>query len=191
MVVKRFAILVVFVALVFPRASADIAVTVGSRQAALVVQDTRFEPAVQLLTETGIGTQIHRAFESGAAIAFDGGIAIGRISPSAPFGGYFYRGLSLRGAALSGEFVAAGGAGVRVSTRAVWGSYELTTLLFFYPEIELAPTFRMRLGDRLRVDWALPVFYQFRQDLAYAFGLGLSGRLSLEFQTPESVQSAQ
>ena len=185
---KRCTILVAFAAIAAAGLPADLAVTVGSRHAALVVQDTRFDPAVQLASEVGAGVGGQWKLRGGraGAIAAGLGLAVASVGPSTAFAGYFYRGLAVRSLTVTGAWTSPSGVGVRVGAAASFASYALTTLLFFYPEVEIAPTLRMRLAKRIRVDWALPVFYQFRQDLAYAVGIGLRATVALEFSSPES-----
>lgn len=185
---KRCAILVVFAAVATTWLPADLAVTVGSRHAALVVQDTRFDPAVQLVSDVALGLGAQWELRGGRAGTFGTGLGVrvSRVSRSTAFGGYYYRGLAVRSLALSGAWTSPSGAGVRIAGSASFASYALTTLLFFYPEVEVAPTLRTRLTERARVEWALPVFYQFRQDLAYAVGVGLRATVALEFSSPES-----
>lgn len=181
---KRIAILVVFVAGAVLHLPADIAVAVGSREAALVVQDTRFQPGVQLLTELSVGVIHAWRLAEVHVVSVGGGATIGAVGSSAVRTGYLYRGLATRALWLAAGWTARDGLGLSLTGRAALGSYQMTTLLFFYPEVELAPTFRMRLGDVVRIDWAMPVFYQFRRDLAYAVGIGISARLGLEISPP-------
>lgn len=138
------------------------------------------------MSEVGVGLAREWRFGRPAdnAIVAEAGISVGRVGRSTALGGYYYRGLALRSLGLGAAWVAGGGPGLRAGARAVFASYELTTLLFFYPEVAFGPTLRTRLSERVRIDWAMPVFYQFRHDLAYAVGVGLQGTLSLEFSPP-------
>ena len=194
---KRCAILFVFAAVVTTWLPADLAVTVGSRHAALVVQDTRFDPAVQLVSDVALGVAWEWRFPRRPGVfTAQPTVGIGRIGRSTAFSGYYYRAVALRSLGLDLHLVGsptvgrgsprANVVGARLGGHAVLASYEMTSLLFFYPELELAITMRSRLSDRVRVDWALPVFYQFRQDLAYAVGVGLRATVALEFSSPES-----
>jgi hypothetical protein len=162
---------------------ADGAVIAGSRQAALIVQHTPFAPAVQLLSELNLGAGFVWAIDPGARLRVDAGLAIGTIGRSALLSGYRYRGLTTRSLWLSAGWAPAGRIGVTVTGRAVLSSYELTSLLFFYPELEVSPELTTYIGPRTRIDWALPVFYQFRHDLELAVGVGLRGSLGLEFRS--------
>lgn len=194
---KRCAILVVFAALATSGLPADLAVTVGSRHAALVVQDTRFDPAVQLVSDVAIGLAWDWWLPSRPGVfTVEPSLGVGRIGRSRTLDGYFYRGVAVRSLGLELQLAgwpgvgrgsrAANVVGARLTGRAVLASYELTSLLFFYPELELALTLRTRLGERVRIDWAMPLFYQFRRDLAYAFGAGFSTTIALEFSSPGS-----
>ncbi len=184
----RCTILIAFAAIAAAGLPADLAVTVGSRHAALVVQDTRFDRAVQLVSEAraGVGGQWKLRGGRAGAIAADAGLAVASVGRSAAFAGCFYRSLVVRSLTVTGAWTSPSGVGVRVGAAASFASYSSTTLLFFYPEVEIAPTLRLRLTERIRVDWALPLFSQFRQDLAYAVGVGLRATVGLEFSSPES-----
>lgn len=182
-----FVVLVAVTVLCLP---ADIAVTVGNRQAALVIQDTRFDPAVQLMSELtlGVGLRSGRAPAGtaypGPAAFLAGGVAVGLVSQSRALSGYVYRGLATRSIWLSGAWASRSGVGIELTARAVLASYQLTSLLSFYPEVEIAPTFATARGERYAIEWSAPIFTQFRRDLTYAIGFGISGRLALEISSP-------
>lgn len=180
--VKRLAI--VLITVVAAWAPADIAVTVSTSQAALVVQDTRFNPAVQLASDltAGFGTIIQIGESARAGIG--AGIGLGAVRQSEVNGGVVYRGMATRHLSLESWFSLASGMGVRLAGKAVLASYELTTLLFFYPEISLAPQFTLPIGPRSAVTWSLPISYQFRQDLQFALSAGVLASWHLEFNAP-------
>ncbi|MFP4113734.1 MAG: hypothetical protein ACOC2Y_06110 [Spirochaetota bacterium] len=196
---KRIAILVVFAALAVPRLAADIAVTAGSRQTALVVQVTPFNVGAQLLSEIALGFDhtwvfgetdgsLHAPSARNRAaneVTLSGGLAVGSVSASALVqDGSLYRGLATRTIWLAGAWRSPGGAGAALAVRAVAASYAMTTRLLFYPEIEVAPLYRLRVGDSAYIDWSVPIFRQFRADLTISGGVGISGRLGLEISPP-------
>ncbi len=181
---KRLVILVAIAVLGTVDLPADISLTVGSRQAALIVQHTHFDPAVQLLSELELGAGGVWSLDPGARLRLGAGVSIGMIQRSALLAGYRYRGVTTRSAWVSAGWTSRANVGFTVAGRAVAASYELTTLLFFYPEIEAGPELTIFLGPHVRIDWALPFFYQFRNDLDLAAGVALRGSLGLEFRSP-------
>jgi hypothetical protein len=184
--VKRIAILSVFLAVAALQASADVGIVVGSRQAALVVQDTRFDPAVQLVTETRAGAGASWMLGGGTAglLTVQGALGVGVVSQSRVFDSYVYRGLALRTLSTAVEWIAPRGFSIGLEGRATLASYRSTSLLFFYPDVALMSGYAVRLGSRTRIVWSVPVTYSFREDLAYAVSAGLDARLVVDFRTP-------
>ena len=167
-------------------AAADVSVTIASRHAVVVVQDTRFDAGVQLGTEIAVGIEAHRPLGDRARGGVGTAIALGTTLQSAGLGGYVYRGLATRSASIYGWVTLPGGTGAIGGVNLALGSYDLTTLLFFFPEVSVGPMFTTRLSETLSVYWAVPVTYQFRADLAYALSIGIYGRLSVDFRSPRS-----
>lgn len=177
------------------RLPADVAVTIGTRQAALVVEDTRFNPAVQLLSElefsVGVALPLGEP-PSGLVeppfprhvLGAEVGVALGAVKQSATIGNTNYRGLTMRSMIASGGWRSPSGAGVEVGGRAVFATYDLTNALFFFPEAYLAPLVRVPLSRASAVEWSIPLSWQFRVDLAIAFSVGVQARLALEFGAP-------
>ncbi len=163
---------------------ADVSVTIATRQAALLVQDTPFAPALQLLNELQLGIGLRPGVGPIAGIRAGAGVGVGYVGASRMLGGYRYRGLVTRNLWISGGWSFASGLRLTGTGRAALASYELTSLVFSYAEIELAAGLTTIIGRAARIEWSIPFFYQFRHDVDYAAGVGLRGAFALEFSSP-------
>ena len=172
--------LLVFVAVAAYRVPADLAITAASRQSALIVKDTQFDRSVQLQTDLDLGVRAIRAVNADTEVSLEAGAGLGAVGPSAIASGYRYRGLATRGVYVSAGWIPQEGIGGFLAVRAVLASYTSTSLLFFYPEVEFSPALSTPIGQRVRLDWTLPISYQFRTDLQYAFSFGLRTTFRLE-----------
>lgn len=153
--------------------------TIGSRQAVLVVQDTSFDPAVQLLSQAdaAIGMQ-HRGLEWGTSVS------LATVKASLAIRGTIYRGFSFTQAGVYARWTAENGLGVTLRGAGAFATYSQTRRLFFYPTLTVAPHWRIPLFQDVVIMWSLPLFYQFRHDLAYSFGAGIRGQLRLHVPSP-------
>ena len=176
---KRRAILVVLVAVLVSPLPADLSVSFGSRQAALVVQDTRFPVAIQLLSGLEAGMAV-----GGPTLTVDLHVALESAKGSMPTGGTLYRGVVHRTVALGASWQLSSGIGVRASGTGTLASYQTTRLLFFFPAVELAPWLRLPVGSSADLEWSLPVAYHARPDLTVAAVIGLRARLLVSIQEP-------
>lgn len=150
----------------------------------LFAQDTRFDLGVQLGSEIGLGIERRWSFANEVDAGFGGGAAVGMVLQSSGLNGVVYRGIATRSIWLQGWATGSAGIGGSLGVTLNLASYELTSLLFFFPEVIVGPTFATRITDRASIMWAIPLSYQFRSDLDVAFSAGLTGRLAVDFRSP-------
>ena len=160
--------------------SADIAVTVGSRQAGLVVKDTRFDPGLQLASELRLGVGGSLDLTDAWEIQLDGGASVGTVRASANRAGVVYRGLTTRSLWLTGALLGQASRGLAVTLLGGLASYELSSLIAVHGEVQVAPLLTTTIAGGLSIRWSIPLSYQFRDDLQYSFGLGLRADLRVE-----------
>lgn len=163
---------------------ADFSVTVATRQAALMVQDTHFAPAVQLLNELQVGLGFRAGVHPVAGFRADAGVGVGHVGASRMQRGYRYRGLVTRSLWIASGWVFENGFGFMAQGRANLAAYELTSVIFSYVEVELAPRLTLSVGRHAKLEWSVPFVYQFRHDVDFAMGVGVRGALVLEFSPP-------
>ncbi len=159
----------------------------GSDNAALLAQDTRFDPRLQLQSSLQFGVGVH--FVSG--FEFAGGIGVVRAIPTSPAVGYSYAGWTGRTTWSRIGYVRPGRSplGVQFSAYGVLAGYDATYLLSFFPILELAPTLQIPLTRGAVVSVELPIGWEIRRDLGLKIGeafvlpgaiyLGLSAELRL------------
>ncbi len=163
-------------------ARAGLMLVAGAGHAALLAQDTRFEPRLQLHSSLsgGLGTQLGRLFSVATGLAVEYALA------SSAAGGYVYpawtgRTLWLRADLLPGV----GMMGARLKVSGVLASYESTFLIFFFPSVSMGPVFRLPLSASAWISADAHVRYQIREDLSIA-GTNVPGALlfgvSIEFE---------
>ncbi len=163
---------------------ADLSVTVATRQAALMVQDTQFAAAVQLLNELQLGFGIRTGSHPVAGLRTAAGVGVGHLGASRMQAGYRYRGLVTRSLWIAGGWAFENGLGFMAQGRANLAAYELTSVIFSYAEVELGPSLTSPIGRHARLEWSVPFVYQFRRDVDLAMGVGVRGAFVLEFSPP-------
>jgi hypothetical protein len=154
---------------------AQVGMELAARQGIVVVQDRPFEPAVQLLSEIDAGIVVRlQSLEltTGAGVAYQ---------PASPLSasGIQYRGLVLRTAWLGGSYGFGGAVSVGAQLRATLATYELTSLLFFYPEARVAVELSAQQMTGAPIVFDLWTGYQFRRDLTLSFTAGIGARFRL------------
>lgn len=162
----------------------------GSDNSALLVQDTRFDPRLQLQSSVRFGGGTR--FRNGLRIA--AGFGLTRTLPSSAVVGYVYPGWIGREAWLMIGYADDGWVadsfgprnaaperdmafGVELDLAGVLAGYDATYLLSFFPTIGLTPIIVIALGPRTTAACGLAVEWQIRRDLALANSL--PGALSL------------
>ncbi len=182
---KRLCIGLVALSLSALLSAAEVSAELHASTGALLVEDSPFKPAVQLLTgldavlrvafgadtrKTGHG----RAPDSLEAVALFVGIGVGSHLPSRPdSAGIVYRGLTVRSVLAGVERPVRRWLSAEVSVRAAVANYRFTSVLIGYPELSIGPTFIVRSGATTRIRWHAYVARQFRADVNYAYAAGL------------------
>jgi hypothetical protein len=147
------------------------------QQGALVAKDTLFPISVQLLARCGVGM----GFGLRPAVRIDLGAGLTYVRPSAIVAGVQYRGFISREITALLSFISPEtGIGVSAGGSVSFGTYDETTALFFYPSATVAPVFALALGDRLALEWSIPISYTFRQDVALALSVGFASSLRVD-----------
>ena len=171
--------LVMLVAVLVSPVFADLSFSFGSRLAALVVQDTPFPPAVQLLSGLGAGMSA-----GGPQLTADLSLDVAYAPDRLPVEGSVYRGIVLRTIGLGASWTPVAGLGIRASGVLALAGYRATRLLFFFPGVELAPMLTHRIGRWTRLEWSLPVSYHFRRDMRIAAAVGIQARITARLEHP-------
>lgn len=154
---------------------AQIGAELAARHAVVVVEDSPFAPAIQLLSEADLGMMI--AFGTWG-VSF--GAGVGYLSPSAITGdGIVYRGVVIRSAWLRGTVALDSSFDASASARAALGEYALTPLLFFYPDVRVSLDYHVTRESSVPAVVQIWGGYQFRQDLSVSFMLGVGTRVRL------------
>ncbi|MCK4514026.1 MAG: hypothetical protein KAU31_02150 [Spirochaetaceae bacterium] len=149
-------------------ASAELMIIAGSDNVALLAQDTRFDPRLQLQSSLQFGVGAHSV--SGFELA--GGIGIARAIPTSPAVGYSYAGWTGRTAWTRIGYVRPDRSpmGVQLTAYGVLAGYDATYLLSFFPILEFAPTLQVPLTGGAVVSIGLPIGWEIRHDLGLQIG---------------------
>jgi hypothetical protein len=154
---------------------AQVGAVLGGGQAIVVVEDRPFAPAVQLLSE----------IDAGLIVVFNNwdlsiGLGIAYLAPSALTGsGITYRGVVTRTLWVRSRIELDRRFSAAFAARASLATYELTPLLFFYPEARVGLDLTPAAHTGSPVHFQLWTGYQFRQDLSVSFALGIGTRIDL------------
>ena len=140
----------------------------GSDTAALLAQDTRFDPRLQLQSAVRLGIGVH----SPSGIELAGGIGVTRASPTSPAIGYSYPGWTGRTAWARVGYIRPGRSpiGILLTAYGVLAGYDATYLLSFFPTLELAPMVHVQLAGRAVASIGLPIGWEIRRDLGIRIG---------------------
>jgi len=140
----------------------------GSDTAALLAQDTRFDPRLQLQSALRLGIGIH----SPSGIEFAGGIGVTRASPTSPAIGYRYPGWTGRTAWARVGYIRPGRSpiGIMLTAYGVLAGYDATYLLSFFPTLELSPAVHFQLAGKTVASIGLPIGWEIRRDLGIRIG---------------------
>lgn len=139
----------------------------GAGQAALLAQNTPFDPRLQLHSSlrAGVGLTL------GRHVAFLTGVGVERANPSSLEAGYAYPAWTGRTLWARVELrTPASPFGGRLTLAGTLAGYDSTYLVFFFPSLEAGPVLMVPLKDGLRITVELRLGYQIRQDLAIAVG---------------------
>ncbi len=149
-------------------ASAELMIIAGSDNAALLAQDTRFDPRLQLQSSLQFGVGVHSA----SGIEFAGGIGVARATPTSLAVGDSYAGWTGRTAWTRIGYVRPDRSpmGVQLTAYGVLAGYDATYLLSFFPVLEFAPTLQVPLTGGAAVSIGLPFGWEIRRDLGLQIG---------------------
>lgn len=168
-------------------ASAELMIIAGSDHVALLAQDTRFDPRLQLQSSLQFGVGVH----SVSGFEFAGGVGLTRATPTSAVIGYTYAGWTGRTAWTRIGYVCPDRSpmGVQLTAYGVLAGYDATYLLSFFPILEFAPTVQVPLTRGAVASIGLPFGWEIRRDLGLRIGeafvlpgaiyLGLSAELRL------------
>ncbi len=149
-------------------ASAELMIIAGSDNAALLVQDTRFDPRLQLQSSLQLGVGMH----SIGGFEFAGGVGVSRATPTSPAIGYSYAGWTGRTVWTRIGYFRSDRSpmGVRLTVHGVLAGYDATYLLSFFPILEFTPTIRFPLTGSAVGTVGLPIAWEIRRDLGLRVG---------------------
>jgi hypothetical protein len=169
---KRLRIAIVLLAIPIAASHAEpaqaglLAVT-GTSQAALLAQNTPFEPRLQLHTalRAGVGTTL------GPAFRFAAGFGLERAVSTRLVDGYSYTGWTGRTLWMRlGYEPPDGSLGVEATAHGVLVGFDDSYLLLFFPAVDVGPYYRVALFSRTSLKITLRIGYEFRQDLVLTLG---------------------
>ena len=161
--------------------AAEVSAELHASTAALLVEDSPFQPAVQLLT--GLDTVVRVAFgrhlhDALHPVALFAGLGVGSLLPSRPdSAGVVYRGLTIRSVMVGVERPIRHWLSAEIAIRAAVASYRFTSVLIGFPELSVGPTFVVAAGPATRIRWHAYVSRQFRSDVGYAYATGIRAAL--------------
>lgn len=149
-------------------ASAELMIIAGSNTAALLAQDTPFNPRLQLQSSVQFGIGAH----SPSGIELAGGIGLMRATPTSAAVGYTYPGWTGRTAWTRIGYAPPERSplGVQFTVFGVLAGYDATYLLSFFPILELAPTVQIPLIGGAVASIGLPIGWEIRRDLGLQVG---------------------
>ena len=149
-------------------ASAELMIIAGSNNAALLAQDTPFNPRLQLQSSVQFGIGAHSA----SGVEFAGGIGLKHATPTSAAVGYTYPGWTGRTAWTRIGYVRPDRSplGVQFTVFGVLAGYDATYLLSFFPIVEVAPTVQIPLIGSAVASIGLPIGWEIRRDLGLRVG---------------------
>ena len=143
-------------------------IVAGSDSAALLAQDTRFDPRLHLRSAVRLG--IGAGFTWGGEFAT--GVALVRASPTSADPGYGYAGWTGRAFWVRMGYFRPSRArfGVSLAASGVLAGFDSTYLITFFPVVEVSPALLITLPRDATATISIPIGWDLRRDLGLAVG---------------------